>query len=326
MIADAPESNGALRGSLRRGHVVSVALHLLLLALLFGIILRPPAEETSGTGWAEQIEITASDRSSSGFAGTAEENRKAAAPERGDPLRDAMLIEIVAPDALVPAPEIPEADRFEAAEEIPPKPLARAEVTLPPEPAPPAAPAATPPQAAAETGALALGGQGMQEAPLGSVTGRDAAGAGAGNADARGRGTMLTGQEIAAALTGFTIIGQEGFWDGSTASNTETRTEYPWAVYYAPDGGAEAKFQRPAAAVPHGPVSVREFEEDGRWRIEGDLLCQGIKRIGSGVPVCFEVHRDGNAVAMYYARCGALTRCTRGRLGPQGVLVQGRAL
>ncbi len=138
-------------------------------------------------------------------------------------------------------------------------------------------------------------------------------------------GDFMPGPELQDALIGFTIIGTEGFYDGSTPDNSATRTTFEWQAYYDPSGEVEARFIRPAAEVHHGPVAPRRFNESGRWEVSGNLLCQRIEKVGYGTRICFEVHRKGNEIAMYYAECGALSRCYRGRLGPTGIIVRGRA-
>ena len=66
------------------GQLMSLLAHLAILALL---LIPAPAEQIEegggGTGWANEIEITASSQSSSGYQGdNATENQSASAPER----------------------------------------------------------------------------------------------------------------------------------------------------------------------------------------------------------------------------------------------------
>lgn len=317
------------------GQLMSLLAHLAILALL---LIPTPAEQIEegggGTGWANEIEITASSQSSSGYQGdNATENQSASAPERG-PASVKIQVEIVSEADLAPKPPAPPltaaADELLSALEAP---LTERESIVPikevgeltPEAAKPNA-EVTAATAPTNSGTVSAGGSGMQDAPLGSVRGTGPYGYGSGISDRSGRGDHLSGEEIANAFAGFTIIGTEGYYDGSTWNNGETRTEFPWRVYYAPTGMAEARFSKPAAAVAHGPIEVRAFSESGTYRIEGDLLCQSIEKVGYGAPVCFEVHRKGNEVALYYASCGALSRCFPGRLGPTGILKPGRAL
>lgn len=123
-----------------------------------------------------------------------------------------------------------------------------------------------------------------------------------------------------------TVRGTEGFADGSAPPGVETRSEYPWQVYYAPDGTLEARFRRLAARTPHGPIEELDFVEKGTWRITGDGdLCQTIPRVGYGIEVCFYMDRRGDRIAFYFSnQCGAYNRCYPGRLGPEGEIVPGR--
>jgi hypothetical protein len=127
-------------------------------------------------------------------------------------------------------------------------------------------------------------------------------------------------------IANHTFRGMEGFADGSAPPEIVSRNEYPFQVYYAPDGKLEAHFRRLGARVPHGPIEELDYVEFGSWRIteeEGDL-CQTIPKVGWGIEVCFWLERRGNLVAMYYTSCGAFNRCYPGRLGPEGELFRGR--
>ena len=127
-------------------------------------------------------------------------------------------------------------------------------------------------------------------------------------------------------LADHTLRGSEGFADGSAPSDVESRSEYPWQVYYGADGKVEAHFRKIGSRVPHAPMEELDYVEYGTWRVneDGDV-CQTISRVGWGIEVCYYVERRGNRVAMYYTSCGAFNRCYPGRLGPEGELVKGRA-
>lgn len=127
-------------------------------------------------------------------------------------------------------------------------------------------------------------------------------------------------------LAGHTLIGTEGFADGSAPEDVPSRTEFRWEIYYDYNFTLEARFRRLGARVPHGPIEELDYNERGTWRIneDGDM-CQTIPKVGWGTEVCFWVDRRGSRVAMYYTSCGAFNRCYPGRLGPEGALVKGRA-
>ncbi len=55
-------------------------------------------------------------------------------------------------------------------------------------------------------------------------------------------------------IAGQTLRGTEGFADGSAPGHIPSRSEYPWQVYYAPDGNLEARFRRIGARVPHAAM------------------------------------------------------------------------
>ena len=128
-------------------------------------------------------------------------------------------------------------------------------------------------------------------------------------------------------ISGQTLRGSEGFADGSAAPGVMTRSEYPWQIYYAPNGKLEAHFRRFAARVPHAAMEDMDFVEFGTWRIdnENDDLCQTVPKVGWGVEVCYWMDRRGTRMAMYYSTCGAFNRCYPGRLGPEGEMFPGRS-
>jgi hypothetical protein len=103
-------------------------------------------------------------------------------------------------------------------------------------------------------------------------------------------------------LVNHTFRGTEGFSDGSAPADVGSRFEYYWQIYYMADGRLEARYQRPASRVPHGPIEALGFVE-----------------------LCYWVDRRGDRMAMYYTSCGAFNRCYVGRLGPEGEIVRGRA-
>lgn len=126
-------------------------------------------------------------------------------------------------------------------------------------------------------------------------------------------------------LAGYTLRGTEGFVDGSAPDDEDNRTAFPWQVYYGPNGSLEAHFRRIGARVPHAAMEELDYEETGSWTIDQGELCQTIPRVGSGSTVCFELRRTSRTkIQMYYTRCGAMTRCYPGRLGPDGELFPGR--
>lgn len=124
-----------------------------------------------------------------------------------------------------------------------------------------------------------------------------------------------------------TFRGTEGFADGSSPpGEKETRSEYPFQIYYAAGGKLEAHFRRLGVSAPHRPIEEKDYVEYGTWRIneEGDL-CQSIPKVGWGTEVCYWFDRKGSRMALYYTKCGAYNRCYEGRLGPEGEIVPGRA-
>lgn len=123
-----------------------------------------------------------------------------------------------------------------------------------------------------------------------------------------------------------TFRGTEGFADGSSPPGaTETRSEYPFQIYYAANGTLEARFRRLGSRVPHGDITEIDYVETGTWRIneDGDL-CQTIPKVGWGTEVCYWFDRKGDRMALYYTACGAFNRCYPGRLGPEGEIVPGK--
>ena len=149
-------------------------------------------------------------------------------------------------------------------------------------------------------------------------------------ADSKGRGgwdekvTVIGRRNLRHQFAGRTFRGSEGFADGSAPESIVSRNPYSWQVYYAPDGTLEARFRRYGAVVPHGPLFDKVFRERGTWRIDDGWLCQTIPAYGSGAEICYDVDLRGRKAGMYYATCGALTRCYEGRLGPEGEFFDGR--
>lgn len=126
-------------------------------------------------------------------------------------------------------------------------------------------------------------------------------------------------------LAGYTFRGTEGFVDGSAPEEKDNRTAFPWEIYYGPDGRLEAHYRRIGARKPHGTMEELDYEDFGSWTIDNGDLCQTIPRVASGSTVCFEMRRTSQTkIQMYYTRCGAMTRCYPGRLGPDGELFPGR--
>ncbi len=180
-----------------------------------------------------------------------------------------------------------------------------------------------------EAGADAAGGSGMGNTDAGAPGGNGSKGAGNGRGGKGITGQRVAGDAIVAQITGWTLIGSEGAFDGSEPSPEDVaRNRIPWQVYYAPDGTLMARWTMLYARKPHGPLELVTFNEKGTWNIQGDDLCQSIKRWGYGLPVCFHMYKvdqDGQtALALYYGGCGGLTRCYAGRLGPEGIVHQGK--
>lgn len=325
------------------GIVLSVGLHAALFLAFLPYWLEENTislSEAGGHGWAEEVELKAAKDSSDGAQGAGEQATIATHKLRGDK-PDKLEVQVVYLAKETPKLPEPEVDinlpplpprisiETEVAEEVQEKP--REQPQDQPERLSDVADASADPSAG-EVGATKiadennLGGGGSRDKAAGSPTGEDANGAGSGNSDRKARdGDYVRGDQIAQILQGWTLVGTEGGWDGSTGDNSQTRTTFRWEAYYDPDGSVEVRFETYGAEVPHGPIGVLSYSETGSWSIQGDLLCQKIEDVGYGVPICFEVHhKDGNRVAMYYAECGGLHRCYRGRLGPEGVVLPGR--
>jgi len=324
------------------GFVLSVALHAALFLAVLPFWLEDPVRltEAGGQGWAEDVELKAAKDSSDGAQGAGEQATVATSKLKGDK-PDKLEVQVVylakekpklpEPEVDINLPPLPprisiETEVAEAVEDKPREPLQKQPERLS------NTDEASAQASAGEVGAARianennLGGGGSRDTAAGSPAGTDANGAGNGNSDRAARdGEYVRGNQLASILQGWTLVGTEGGWDGSTGDNAKTRTTFRWEAYYAPDGSVEVRFETYGATVPHGPISVQRLSETGSWSIQGDLLCQKIDDVGYGVPVCFEVHhKDGNRVAMYYAECGGLHRCYRGRLGPEGIVLPGR--
>lgn len=136
--------------------------------------------------------------------------------------------------------------------------------------------------------------------------------------------TVIGRRNLRQQFAGRTFRGSEGFADGSAPESTISRNPYSWQVYYATDGTLDARFRRFGAIRPHGPLFDKVFRERGTWRIDDGWLCQTIPAYGSGAEICYDVEFRGRRAGMYYATCGALTRCYEGRLGPEGEFFQGK--
>ena len=178
---------------------------------------------------------------------------------------------------------------------------------------------------AAFTFALVAMGAATQLGPLASPT---LAAGEPDQAPPRVERVLVIGQRLGnlhALLAGYTLRGTEGFIDGSAPEGEDNRTAYPWQVYYSPDGRLEAHYRRAGARVPHGLMEDLDYEDTGSWQIDQGELCQTIPRVASGSTVCFDLRRTSRTkIQMYYTRCGAMTRCYEGRLGPDGELFPGR--
>ncbi len=323
------------------GVVLSALLHAVLLLAFLPMWLddAPPLSEAGGEGWASEVELKAAKDSSDGAQGAGAETSVATHKLRGDK-PDKLEVQVVY--LAKEMPKLPEPEVDLNLPPLPPRVTIETEVAEAVEK--PREPIQQQPErlsntadpstdaSAGEVGAARianenhLGGSGSRDRAEGSPAGEDSNGAGSGNSDRKARdGDYLRGSQIAQILQGWTLVGTEGGWDGSTGDNSQTRHTFRWQAYYAPDGSVEVRFETFGASEPHGRIDVREFKDTGSWTIQGDLLCQKIEDVGYGVPVCFEVHhKDGNRVAMYYAECGGLHRCYRGRLGPEGIILPGR--
>ncbi len=312
------------------GYFLSTGLHFFLLALLLWPELFRLSPAPSDGGWADEIELSASPRASDGPQGRALSPRPASSPE--DEPTEMRITVVWSLPPVEPEPEIPP-PRIDAPSDIPPPPVDKPrEAPKPPDVAEAPPPSETPGEAPGDSPPAprgeepSEGGPGSRDDPAGAPAGQGE-GRGEGRADPKDRpGTFLTGDQIAEKIQGWTLIGTEGAWDGSTPDNQRTRTAFKWEAYYDPNGTVEVRYQTFGAATPHGAVGVRERRDEGPYSIQGDLLCQNLEDLSYGLPVCFEVHaREGNRLAMYYVSCEGLTRCFPGRLGPEGIVVPGRA-
>jgi len=340
-MGERPDDFKQGRGRDRAAVAASVALHALLAVLLLPWWTEPPLplSEAGGSGWASEIDLAAARAARDGAQGDGDEADPARHRLRGERPERLEVQMVFLPKAApkLPAPELAlklapvpppvESDMLPPREK-PREPVERVEdkAERRTETAEASEAAASEAGAARTADEASRGGKGARDEASGSPAGTAAAGAGAGHSDRqRPQGDYLTGARIASLLQGWTLVGTEGGYDGSTGAATDTRFSFRWEAYYGPDGEVEVRFEAYGALVPHGEIAVRRYADSGRWTIQGDLLCQQIDDVGYGMPVCFEVHhKDGNKVAMYYAECGGLTRCYRGRLGPEGVVVPGR--
>ncbi len=317
------------KAMLRRAAALALSFGLHILPFVISAVwLRPLELDDLGARgsrqWAEEIGLTAQGE---GFGGP----EAVEAEGRGGVLR----IRLVAPFALEP-------EEHSLSEERPPEEAvpeeAEALAEAEPEEAEESRPQTQgddPPEEFEEEVELA-----EEEAPAAQAQadgerarapqaqGEDAyRGAGIGGSDRQAAGDFVSGAEAKEMLPGWTLVGMNGFADGSIGRGRDfRRAERAWRVYYRRDGRLQARFIRLAAYQPHGPLSERVFDSSGRWWIKGDHLCQSIEKWFYGGRVCFEIRRQGRALAMYYADCWGVSRCYRGRLGPQGVLVRGKRL
>lgn len=343
-VAEVKATTGSFETPERR-HATAIVLSLLLHIALFAAFLPYwienvlPLSEAGGAGWAEEVELKADKDSSDGALGAGEAETVATHKLRGDK-PDKIEIQVVylakempklpEPETDLNLPPLPPRVSIETevaeAQEKPREPVQKQPERLSNNEQPSETASAGEVGAAKQANENSLGGSGSREQAQGSPSGEDASGAGSGNSDRKTRdGDYLRGSQIAQILQGWTLVGTEGGWDGSTGDNAKTRHTFRWEAYYAPDGSVEVRFENFGASEAHGRIDVRQYKDTGSWTIQGDLLCQKIEDVGYGVPICFEVHhKDGNRVAMYYAECGGLHRCYRGRLGPEGIVIPGR--
>jgi len=342
--APQPEDRAAMRkrgGAL--GRTLTLALSTCAHAALLAFLIPQNAEEVlstaGGGGWAEEIELGQRDQASTGKEGEEAEAQKPGEPQAGRP--ETVQVELVEePEPQVLAEEEDDSFQVAEAEEPEPEPEPQPEpepepepepIPDPPTPAPKPAPVAdpapepadTPPEQPSESPGGGDGGQDRTDP--GSPQGEDQDGAGEGNSDQPRIGEFIGPDTIRERLIGWTLIGTNGFADGSRPTDEDgSRREYEWQVYYDPSGDLDARYVRPAAYRPHGKIEPRRFSSDGEWWIEGDWLCQSMDKWFSGARTCFEVRADGNEIAMYYASCWGVPRCYKGRLGPKGIVVRGR--
>ncbi len=179
------------------------------------------------------------------------------------------------------------------------------------------------PSAPAQASADAARGTARAQNP-----GRDIGGdEGLGGSDQKAEGQFVSGKEMKKILSGWTLIGTNGFADGSLGRADErVRHDVNWRVYYRRDGYLYARFSKQAAKTPHGDITLREFWSWGRWWIKDNWLCQSIDKWFYGGEACFEVRRKDKQMALYYASCWGISRCYEGRLGPSGFIFPGRKL
>ncbi len=337
-----PSPRRRARGVMTFAVALSLAVHVMIIWAMFPELRLWGI--SGGTGWAEEIEIRSSRESSSGIEGEEGSTQS----ETAQPLQQFDVAIVFAPPPPPPEPEpeeyLPEdePEPEEVEEEPEPEeeePQPEEEVTAEleeeePEEEPTETEDPEGLQAIRETEAEVptdLAGEGAGEGGLsdqlaGSTLGRAASGRGSGNADTGREGSFVPGGELRDLLQGWTLIGTNGFADGSVGAAGDNRGEIPWNIYYAPSGRVEARFRRYGARQAHGPRAYNWYSEGGRWTIEGDQLCQRISHWGGGGLTCFEVHRDGDNIAMYYAYCRGVHRCWEGRLGPRGIIRPGRHL
>ena len=308
--------------------LVSLAVHVAIVLSLFPYVERIGA--AGGVGWADELVLAQGEETSSGSIG---EGGKVEEQDTEAPT--ALNITLVYVEPTPPEPEPEEVEYLPEEEE--PEPEEEEIVEEEPEPEETEIaeelPVAEESVVEQETTTASIeapgdGGQGgLQETPVGSEFGNADAGSGSGNADSGETGVGVPGGELRGLLEGWTLIGTNGFSDGSTSANRDNqRQDIPWRVYYAPNGTLRARWQRYGTIRAHGAWGYHWYEESGRWTVEGDLLCQNIRRWGSDSTQCFNVRRLGNDIAMYYARCTGVFRCWPDRLGPDGVVRQGRHL
>ncbi len=326
------------------GVLLSLSAHVLfLLLLIFFLSREDEIGSGGGMGWADEIEITASRESSSGLEGdpgsTAEEMTQQ---------RQSLDVSIV----YAPPPPPPEPEEYlpDEEEEIEPEEIVEEELEPEPEEvieealiedeveeedlsddvSPEGLRTVVEREALIETSATGDGGGegGLSDTLAGSPIGTDGEGLGTGNADAGRPGAYIPGGELRDLLSGWTLRGVNGFSDGSTGASTDNRNEIPWNIYYAPNGQLTARYRRYGAPPgrPRATRGINWYQRGGSWTIEGDVLCQRIERWGAGGTTCFEVHRDGDFIAMYYEYCRGVSRCWEGRLGPRGRMLIGRHL
>ncbi len=314
--------------------LVSLLIHAFFLLPLTALLIFD-IDDLGGRGgrqWAEEIALSPS---AGGAAGEQ--------PQLAADYREGVAIVTLIRTALVSEEQAEEKDALETYDEIPEpesSPLLEAETPVLPqgdegeqaqedlreEEAKEMVEESTPAAPAGEIGdeSRERGGGEVRAALAG---GRDILGSGAGGADKDAQGLFVSGDELRALLSGWTLIGTNGFADGSISQRGDRkRQNINWRVYYGSGGDLRARFRRLGARQPHGALALRSYSSYGRWWIKQNWLCQAIDKWFYGGSVCFEIRRDGNELAMYYAECWGVPRCYRGRLGPQGRIRPGRHL